>query len=282
MALLALVASLLWGTADYAGGVITRRRPALVVVAAVQALGLLLVAGPLAWRHDAPAGSYLGLAVLAGLAGAVALSAFYQALAIGTMGVVAPVAATGVAVPVVVSWAQGQRPALVALLGIGLAAVGVVLASGLDLRRAGSQRAAFALAGLAALGFGSVLVLVDEATGRPGTSTLAVLALMRATAAVVLVGAVLARRIPVALSRADAPGLLLAGACDVGAVGLYAVALRGDADLAVVAMLASLYPVVTALLARQLLAERLRASQLAGVGVALVGVVVIAGSGAAG
>lgn len=280
MALLALVSSLLWGTADYVGGILTRRRPALLVVTAVQAAGLVAVAVPLVVRHDAPPGSYLTLAVLAGAAGGVALAAFYQALAVGTMGVVAPVAATGVAVPLVVSWAQGERPAAAALAGLLLAAVGVVLASGLDLRSGGAGRSAFLLAGLAAVGFGSVLALVAAATGREGTSTLAVLAVMRATAIGLLLAVLLARRTPLRLDRADLPAVTLAGGCDLGAVGLYAVAAGGDADLAVVAMLASLYPVVTALLARRLLAERMNRLQVVGVVAALAGVVVMTGSGA--
>ncbi|HVE64032.1 MAG TPA: EamA family transporter [Mycobacteriales bacterium] len=282
MALLALVSSLLWGTADYIGGVLSRRCPALLVVAVVQVVGLVLAGSLLLLRRDAPFGPYLLLAAGAGAAIAVALSAFYQALAVGTMGVVAPIAATGVAVPVVVSWAQGDRPGALATGGILLAASGVVLASGLDLRHGGASRAAFGLAFLAALGFGSVLVLVDRATSGEGSSTLAVLAVMRATGAVLTIATVALRRTPLTVRRADVPTLVLAGGCDLGAVGLYAVAASGAADLAVVAVLASLYPVVTALLARRLLAERMRRSQVAGVVAALTGVVLIAGSGGAG
>ncbi len=282
MALLALVSSLLWGTADYLGGVLARRRPALLVVAGVQIVGLLLAGALLALRRDAPVGSYLLLAVAAGVAIAVALSSFYQALAVGTMGVVAPVAATGVAVPVVVSWVQGDRPAALAVLGMMLAATGVVLASGLELHRGRANLVAFGLAVVAAVGFGSVLVLIDRATSADRSSTLAVLVTMRGTGAVLVGAAMVARRTPVSLGRADLPSIVVAGTCDLGAIGLYAVAAGGDADLAVVAVLASLYPVVTVLLARRLLAERMSRSQVVGVVAALTGVVVIAGSGATG
>jgi len=282
VALLALVSSLLWGTADYLGGVLTRRRPALLVVAGVQVVGFALAGTAVAVHGDSAWGAYLLWGVAAGVSIAIALSAFYQALAVGTMAVVAPVAATGVAVPVVVSWAQGDRPTVLAVAGMALAATGVLLASGLDVRRGESNRSALLLAAVAALGFGSVLVFVDRATSGDGSSTLAVLATMRGTGAVLIGAAMVVRRTPRTLGRVDVPVIVVAGICDVGAIGLYALAAEGDADLAVVAVLASLYPVVTALLARQLLAERLNRGQVAGVAAALAGVVLIAASGAAG
>jgi len=290
VALLALLSSVLWGTADYLGGVLTRRRPALVVVLGMQLTGLAAVAVVVAFRGEVPTGRYLWYAVGAGLAGAVALTAFYQALAVGTMGVVAPVAATGVAVPVGVSWLRGERPGAAALVGLLLAAAGVVLASGLDpggrgepgSSRSGSSRVATGLAVVAAFGFGSVLVLVDRAIAADPTSTPVLLGAMRITSAVVVGAFLLVRRTPVRLGRADAWPLVTTGLCDTAAVGLYAVASRGDADLAVVAVLASLYPVVTALLARQLLGEHLSRTQVTGVCAVLGGVVLIAASGAAG
>lgn len=288
MALLALVCSLLWGTADYLGGVLTRRRPALVVVLAMQLVGVattgLLAGVLLVTRGGVPVGSYLWYAVGAGVAVALALAAFYQALAIGTMGVVAPVAATGVSVPVVVSWVRGERPGAAAAVGLLLAGCGVVLASGVDLRQAKSRgsAAAVGLAAMAAAGFGSVLLLVDEATSQPESSTVGLLLVMRTASAAVVGIALALRRTPVRLGRADAGPVVATGLCDVGAIAVYALAAAGDADLAVIAVLASLYPVVTALLARQLLHERLSRLQSTGVVVVLGGVAVIAASGAAG
>ena len=293
MALLALLCSLLWGTADYLGGVLTRRRPALVVVLVMQLVGLVAVVLVVPFTGGS-AGDYLWYAVAAGLAGAVALTAFYQALAVGTMGVVAPIAATGVSVPVAVSWVRGERPGLTASIGLLLAASGVVLASGIELPgRARGSRArsnpgrsnratATVLAAVAAVGFGSVLVLVDRATAHSAASTPLLLIAMRATSAVVVAVVLLARRTPVRVGRPDLAALGATGMCDVGAVALYAVASAGDVDLAVIAVLASLYPVVTALLARRLLSERLSGWQVTGVLSALGGVVLIAASGAAG
>lgn len=280
MALLALLASVLWGTGDYLGGLVTRRRPVLVVVLAVQTIGAVVVGAASVAAGSAGLGDSVWFGVAAGAAGAVALAAFYAALAVGTMGVVAPIAATGIVLPCVVSWVRGDRPAVGAGVGIVLAAAGIVLSSGVDVR-SGAPRRAPALAALAAAGFGSVLVLVDAAAASSAT-TLGVLLTMRTTAALILASVLLARRTRPTVGRADAPALVGAALCDVSAVGLYAVATGSDAPLAVVAVLASLYPVVTALLARHLLAERLSRAQVAGVITALTGVVLIAASGSTG
>src|SRR5688500_11353676 len=196
MAFLALLASVLWGTADYLGGVLTRRRPALVVVLAMQLTGLVAVGALTVARGSYPVGDYLWYAVAAGVAGAFALTSFYQALAIGTMGVVAPIAATGVSVPVVVGWLRGDRPGAVAAVGLALAAAGVVLSSGADLRpgRERGSLAATGLAAIAAAGFGSVLVLVDRAADQPEASTPVLLVVMRAATAAVVALVLLARR----------------------------------------------------------------------------------------
>ncbi len=102
------VSSLLWGSADFLGGTISRRRKAALVVGASQAAGLLTIAVVAtlagAWGDDT---GYLPWAVLSGVAGVVGLVSFYAALAAGTMGVVSPIAALGVVVPVL--WGFAQR-----------------------------------------------------------------------------------------------------------------------------------------------------------------------------
>src|SRR3954469_24502619 len=128
---LALLASLLWGTADFLGGTAARRLPAIGVVFVSQGfamVGMIVVATvAAAWGDDT---GYLGWAIAAAVVGVVALTAFYAALASGTMGVVAPIAALGVVVPVSVGLAQGDRPSPWQGVGVALAIVGVVLASG--------------------------------------------------------------------------------------------------------------------------------------------------------
>ena len=284
-ALLALLSSALWGTSDFLGGTASRRIPATSVLGVSQLvalLGLVPLAAVLG-AFDEPT-SYVLPAVAAGLAGVVALGCFYRALAIGTMGVVAPVASLGVVVPVVLGLLQGERPGPFALAGMALAIVGVVLASGPELSgggRGGAQ--ALVLAVIAAVGFGAVLALVAEGSGgEDGTLTAVVMVLltMRLVSVLALSGAWLALRrsrgAGLGVGRADVTVLVAIGVFDVGANGTYALASQSDL-VSISAVLASLYPVVTVLLARRFHAERLVPVQLFGVVLALTGVVLIAG-----
>jgi drug/metabolite transporter (DMT)-like permease len=283
-ALLALLASALWGGSDYLGGHLSKRLPALSVTLVGQACALAAVAllVPLAGGLHA-AGGWLGWAVACGVIGPAALVAFYTALSIGTMGVVAPVAATGVVVPVLVGLVDGERPGDLQLAGIAAAVVGVVLASRAPASPVDGRpndRRAVPLAVAAAFGFGGVLVCVAEGSRTSVGTTLLVQRLTN----VALLGAVallLARRgrgrgRPVlGLHRSDLPVVALTGLGDVSANGVYAIAsTRGL--VSVVAVLGSLYPVATALLARQLLGERLARPQAAGVATALAGVLLMA------
>src|SRR5215210_7338933 len=273
-ALLALLSSVLWGGADFLGGTVSRRLPALVVVGASQLVGLLAIAAVAValGELDAPTG-YVPWAVAAGIAGLVGLVAFYAALASGTMGVVSPIAALGVIVPVVVGLARGERPSGLQLAGIVLAVVGVVLASGPELSgRAGLRP--LLLAVLAATCFGLTLLFIAEGAR---SSTVMTLVTMRMTSvvAVTLVLVSLARRTRVRLTPRDVAPIALVGIGDVSANLAYgAASTRGL--VSVVAVLGSLYPVVTVLLARIVHDERLAAVQNAGIAAALSGVALIA------
>ncbi len=273
-ALLALVSSVLWGGADFLGGTASRRLPAPVVVAASQLAGLVAI-----WATAVGLGEldeptdYVPWAVAAGLAGLVGLTTFYAALAAGTMGVVSPIAALGVVVPVVVGLARGERPAVLQLVGILVAVAGVVLASGPELRgRAGARP--LVLAAVAAVGFGLALLFIAEGSR---TSTVMTLVTMRATSVTVLAVAlaVLARRTAVGVPARLVPVLVLVGLADVAANLTFGLAsTRGL--VSVVAVLGSLYPVVTVLLALVLHGERLAPVQVVGVAGALGGVAMIA------
>src|SRR5579875_1588869 len=140
--LLALLSSALWGTSDFLGGTASRRLPAVGVVVVSEAAGMLgvLVVALATGAYDAPTG-YLGWGLLGAVSGVVGITAFYRALATGTMGVIAPIAATGVIVPVAVGLVGGDRPSALQDAGVVVAIVGVVLASGPELR-GGDQRAA--------------------------------------------------------------------------------------------------------------------------------------------
>lgn len=281
-ALLALLASLLWGTADFLGGTATRRLPVAGVVGVSQLVALLglIPVAVLTGALDEPR-DYLVPGLLAGTAGVVALAAFYRALAVGTMGVVAPVAALGVVVPIAAGLIDGESPALVQLAGIAVAVLGVVLASGPELSGEGrGGLEPLLLAGLSALGFGAVFVLIAEGTAS-GTlgSVVMTLLTMRFVSVLVLSTVLLvllrARGTGLGIGRADLPVLLAIGAFDVGANAAFAVASQSDL-ISVTAVLASLYPVVTVLLARRVHGERLVGLQVPGVVLALVGVVLLA------
>ncbi len=284
---LALVSSLLWGVADFAGGTASRRRPALVVVAASQAVGLVAVAAvaTVAGSWSEPL-HYLPWAIAAGLVGATGLLTFYQALASGTMGVVSPIAALSVVVPVLVGLISGQWPPLVVAVGFVLAIAGVVAASGPE-RSAGRSLRPVALALVAAVCFGVVLILIAQGAA---TSPLMTMVAMRVTSVGVLSGMLLAlavgRRRDAIRSPADTARtgtrrggwtvVAIAGLFDVAANLAFAVASTFSA-LAIVAILGSLYPAVTVILARFVHGETMTRLQQAGIAVALVGVALIAG-----
>lgn len=272
---LGLAASVVWGTADFLGGLSARRRSLWAVVVVAQLGGLALACVVFAAAAGTmPSTTALLAAAGGGAAGAVAVAAFYRALAVGTMGVVAPVAATGAVVPVVVGVLGGERPSALQLAGAALATAGVVLASRDGSTAAGSHRAAIPLAAVAALGFGLVFVGLERAGDEDPFWAILV---ARATATALVAGAAVASRARLEVPR-QAPALALlalVGVLDTGANVLFVLAAdRGL--LSVVAVLGSLYPAITVVLARVLLGERLTRPQVAGVGLTLTGVAGIA------
>jgi drug/metabolite transporter (DMT)-like permease len=272
--LLALTASLSWGLGDFLAGIRTRRLPVVTVLVVSQAAGLATIALVVALRGAGPPeGRYLLFGSLAGVAGAVGLAALYRGLAVGPMSIVAPISATAAVVPVVAGVLTGERPSTAQAAGIGLAVVGVVLASrmpGPDGPH-GSRAEGVGLALVAALAFGLLLVALGEASeGDPYWGTLS----MRATSFSLLVLAALVLRPSFALDERDLPVLLLIGVLDTVGNVLFAVATTKSL-LAVVAVLGQLYPVVTVLLARVVLGERISRGQGAGVVSAFAGVALI-------
>lgn len=266
--LLALVSSVMWGGADFLGGVLSRRLRAVVVVAWAAAIGLVLCTaaafvvgawhGPLDW---------LWWGVAAGAAGGTGIWCYYTALASGTMGVVAPIASLGVSVPVFVGILAGEAPALVQVAGIIAAIVGIVLTSGPELSGGASWRPV-GLAVLAGSLFGLFFVAMDAGAE---TNTLMTLWAMRAVVVVAVVPVALVRRTTGGVSGADYGLIALVAVGDLLANLFFAIAsTRGY--LSITSVLSSLYPVVTVLLARLVLHERLRSIQLSGVAVTMAGV----------
>lgn len=274
--LLALLSSLSWGAADFTGGVLSRRLPVLTVLVWVETAGLVVVLASIAVTGapfpDARAAIF---SIVAGGAGLLGLGAFYRALAIGTMSIVAPIASAGVVLPVVVGIASGNRPGPVVAAGLAVTVVGVVLASREEHEDAAAARAgrtSVLLALAAAVGFGTYFVGADVAAD---SSVPWMLALGRAVALPVISAVALVRGVSLRPPARQALVLCAAGCMDLAATACYGIANTLGA-LSVVSVVGSLYPVVTIVLARAFLAERISRLQAVGVVAALTGVAMIA------
>jgi drug/metabolite transporter (DMT)-like permease len=195
------------------------------------------------------------------------------------MGVIAPIAAMGTLLPVAVGLVRGETPSTLQLVGIAVAVAGVVLASGPELSGGASPRPLLLAAG-AAVGFGSVAVLLARGAEDGGVGVLGTVLTMRATSTclMLLVGLVawLKGRPEQRPGGRDLALLATIGLVDMGANASFATASQGGL-LSVVSVLGSLYPVVTVLLARQLQHESLTRIQAIGVAGALGGVALLAG-----
>jgi drug/metabolite transporter (DMT)-like permease len=278
--LLALAASLCWGTADFTAGLKARTVALPTVLLLAQGVGLalsvpLVVLSGRSFPAAGPALASLGagVAVIAGLA------CFYRALAAGTMSVVAPVAATGVAIPVLVGLFGGNHLAAVQAIGMLVAVLGVVLSSrhpAADRTVAGrrAHRDSIGLAVIAAVAFGCYFLLAHIGT-RGGVAWLLLLANITGVAGVMAIGLLARSPLRARAPLGDLGVLTLAGVLEFAATGLYGLANR-HGQLSVVAVAGSLYPVATVLLARVVLHERLIRVQALGVSLALVGVALIA------
>jgi drug/metabolite transporter (DMT)-like permease len=270
-ALLALAASVLWGSSDFGGGLMARRlhpSAAVLISQAIALLGLVLLA-PV---FGIPGGWYTAIAILAGAVGTLSLASFYRAMADAPLSLVAPITASGTAIPVLVGLARGERLSVLQAAGIAVTLAGVILASGPEFRGgAHVRRQAIIFAVLAAVGFGVAYTLLAAAV--TDRSLYGTLLLQRAGGLLVLAPIVLRAGIlrEIKLSARRLAALAAIGISDITANGSYALA-ASRGNLAVAAVLASLYPVVTALLARGILAERLRPVQSMGVVAAVGGV----------
>src|SRR5712692_3767889 len=259
-----LAASLCWGSGDFSGGLASRRANASSVVTAAYAVGfVLLVALALIWREPFPAPLDIVWGGLAGLAGAIGLIAFYTALSIGRMGITAPVSAVLTAtIPVLFSTFTEGLPNLLQLGGFVLALLAIVLISR-------PERLGLAL--LAGCGFGCFFVLISRVSH---DSTFWPLAVARFSSVLFLLVVGGMRRRPVLPRMTVAPLVLLAGVLDaIGNAFFVLAAHSGRLDVA--AVLSSLYPAATVLLAALVLRERATRIQAFGILLALVAVPLI-------
>ena len=267
---LALASAAVWGTADFSGGLVSRRVPTVPVTVISQAAGfaaLLVVLGVHGGRVE---GRSIAIGLLAGLGGGTGLAAFYKALSLGTMSIVSPVVACGAVVPFGVSIATGERPSALSLAGAALAIGGAVLASAEEHRSAVPYRAravVLAVAAAVALGLFTYFLGLGSREG----SALSTLTGARVGSLGFLLLLAASRREPLRIGGRWLGPVAAIGLLDVTANVLFALASRHGL-LSLVSVLGSLYPVMTIMLAYAFLHERLTRPQLAGVATALAGV----------
>jgi drug/metabolite transporter (DMT)-like permease len=267
-----LGASLAWGCGDFIGGLKSRTLHVLTVLALSQVAGLAAALTWVAASGDAfPSWTATGFAAAAGVCGCIGIGTLYRGMAIGAMGIVAPISALAAAIPFGVGIASGERPGALQVAGILLALGGVAVASREPAERGGGRASGIGLALLAALGFGFYFVFADRAADESvpyAVFTARGVSLLLALLAALAVGASLRP------GRAYLPALAVVGLCDVGANMLFSLATtRGY--LSIVSVLSALYPVVTVALAAIVLHERVSRTQRLGVTAALAGAALI-------
>ncbi len=276
-ALLALISSIAWGIADFGGGLATRRIGALRVLTVsypagaivVTLLALTIVPGTLS-------ATVLGLSVYTAIVGTIAMVLLYAALAVGPMGIVSPLtAAGGAAVPVIVGLARGESLTPLIVLGIVLAGIAVILVS----RESGPHPKVSArgllLSGGAGLFIGLYLVGLGVAPEDSGVWVAALSRWWSTLGVVIIVLVMLARGRRGVWTPYPWAFAILAGSLDATANGLFQLAASGG-DLVVVAVIGSLYPAATLLLAHWFLHERMSKVQWSGVMLALAAAIALA------
>lgn len=289
---LGFASALVWGAADFLGGLKSRQLQLLTVLLISQAAGLVGVVIWAAARGEGLPAEVVPWAISNAIAGTVGLAAFYRALSVGAMGVVAPISASAAVIPVAVGVAGGERPGALQLAGIAVAIVGVAVASyeprEAPLHEPGAATAAaggptpggltpprastgVGLALLAALGFGVFFVGLDKGSDHDLVWTLVI---GRTLSTGLLAAVALFARPSFEMTGRDFNAVIAVGVLDMGANALFAAGSTLGL-VSVVAVLGSLYPVTTLLLARFLLGERLHRIQRAGAVTALAGVALI-------
>ena len=269
---ISLAAALVYGAGDFLGGLAARRTSLLTVLLLSQGVGLAGIAVIATVIGGRASGADLLLGAAAGLAGGAGVAMLYRGLATGAMSLVAPITGVvAVVVPVAYGIAQGERPAVLQVVGIALAIAAVTLLSASGAGRARLARNTLLLALGSGVAFGTFYILFAR------TSTAAnlwpLLSARGASVAVLVLLSLLLRR-PPRLGATPPAVVIGAGVCDVTANALYLIAVHGGL-ISIVAVLVSLYPVSTVLCSLVFLGERLHTRQIAGVLVALAAVVLI-------
>jgi drug/metabolite transporter (DMT)-like permease len=266
-----------WGTADFAGGLASRRAIPLVVTAAAQGIGLVaLLVAALVLRPPLPSWEAMAVGAVAGVGGGLGLAFLYEGLARGAMGIVSSLAGAGaVVIPLLVSLLFGTDIPPLAFLGIGLILLAGLAAA--DVSRDQASRSSLLLALGAAIGFAAWYLLIDQVADE---GRLWVLIASRTASSLLLtvIVVITGARSGFAGLRPVVPFVLLAGVLDVGA-NVFFVLARGDISVALAATISGLYPLVTMTLARIVLGERLPRLGLLAVVMAVAGTLVISATG---
>jgi drug/metabolite transporter (DMT)-like permease len=268
---LALGASLAWGVADFVGPLWARTLGALRVMLWAQVAGVAGIGLAVAIRGHGPHTWLVLLAVPASLAGTLGLYAYYRGMAVGAMSVVAPIAGVSAVIPVAYGIATGDSPSALQLLGVAAAIVGVGFASLEQVEGVRRVAAGVGLAALAAIGFGCYFPPM-HAAGKADFWWASLI--FRVTALATVGAAVAVRRPSIRLRPRELVIVSLVGLGDMLGNVLYA-ASSGHGLVSLTSVLASLYPVVTVLLAAQVLRERVAPVQRLGIVLTLAGVVLI-------
>ncbi len=260
--LLALFAAVAYGASDFLGGMGARRHSAWAIAFTGQLAGAAAILALAIVVRGSPGWADFAWAALAGLGGAGGVVFLYRGLASGRMGLVAPVSAVGAAVlPVVAGVAMGERPSLLVWLGLAVALPGIWLVSREPVESAGPGFRRALLDGvIAGLGFGVLFIALAQVPASAGVLPLA---------AGQLVGGALIAIVAWSLRQAWRPrGRTIAWGASAGVLGAAALASFLAAsqvtDLAVAAVLTSLYPAVTIALAAIVLRERITATRAIG------------------
>lgn len=275
-ALISTATATLFGSADFLGGVASRKAPALVVSAIMYAVGVLIF--PLVLlvvRPTAVTPADVAFGSVAGVVGMIGVLSLYAALAIGRMSIVAPItAALGGAGPAAFDLLRGQHVGAAGLIGMALAIVSVIIVSTTTgtVEEHGMPPQAVALSILAGTCFATSLIALSMTAPASG---LAPLLVARVVGAIGFGIALLVRRRDLTWHAGSMWTAVLTGVLDATANVTMLTAVR-IGPLAVASVVGGLYPVATMLLARAFLAERLKRHQVAGVALALVAVVLTA------
>jgi drug/metabolite transporter (DMT)-like permease len=266
------MAALTWGSGDFIGGLLSRRAPVLTVVLVSQVVGMAIALVLAVIRQETmPLPSDIPFSIFGGITGGVGIVALYQGLATGRMGVVAPV--TGVlaaAIPILFGIAVEGLPGPMVVIGIGLAIVAVVLVSRVHDGRAGPSGLGLALLSGVSIGmFGVAISQLSEG------HTFGPLTMIRAAEALLVVGVIVAGRQAWRIDRRLLPAMAGVGVLDMAGNATFILAVQTGA-LAIAAVLSSLYPVTTVVLATVILQEKITRSHAIGIALAATATVCIA------